>query len=89
MVNGIITAGGDIGSGNSSGSGSGGTINILTDSISGAGTLRANGGGYQVGAGGGRVAITAVSNGLGGGQAVATGGVSSQGTAANGTVVVQ
>jgi hypothetical protein len=54
---GVISANGEgVGCG-APGSGSGGTINIATTTMSGAGTITANGGNGEVGGGGGRIAI--------------------------------
>ncbi len=45
VLDGLITANGDQVSSCQAGSGSGGTVNIIASSISGAGTITANGGG--------------------------------------------
>ncbi|MBI5577298.1 MAG: hypothetical protein HY896_13180 [Deltaproteobacteria bacterium] len=57
VVDGVITSNGGSGSGYQSGSGSGGTISLDVGILSGAGTVRANGGAYEVGGGGGRIAV--------------------------------
>jgi Bacterial Ig domain/Bacterial Ig-like domain (group 2) len=56
-VEGSILASGAQGTGNGSGSGSGGSIKIETSMLHGAGAIRADGAAYEVGGGGGRVAI--------------------------------
>ncbi len=58
LLDGLISADGAAGSGNQSGSGSGGSIRIDTSSLAGSGTMRANGGALEVGGGGGRIAVT-------------------------------
>ena len=57
IVDGLLSASGGNGQGNGAGSGSGGSINITADTISGGGHIRANGAAFEVGAGGGRIAI--------------------------------
>ena len=89
-VNGVISSDGGSGGGNQAGDGSGGTVYIETGAIQGHGTIRANGGAYQVGGGGGRVAIhypgaSSDTNGL---FVVSAGGVGSNRTGADGTVHV-
>jgi hypothetical protein len=54
---GRIVADGQAGSGFSSGGGSGGSIKLSAESLSGDGTIEADGGGNEVGGGGGRIAI--------------------------------
>jgi hypothetical protein len=56
-IDGLMTAGGETGHGGQAGSGSGGTIYLKADALTGIGTIRANGYGYEVPGGGGRVAI--------------------------------
>ena len=56
-LDGLISANGANGTGWQAGSGSGGTIYINSSALSGAGVLRAKGAGYEVGAGGGRIAV--------------------------------
>ena len=51
-------ANGQIGTNWQAGSGSGGSIKIVTSLLEGSGTIAANGGAHEVGGGGGRVAIT-------------------------------
>ena len=58
VVDGKILANGEEGSGWQAGSGSGGSIKIVTSLLEGSGTIAANGGAHEVGGGGGRVAIT-------------------------------
>lgn len=57
IVDGSIASGGENGSGYNAGSGSGGAIFLAISTLSGTGAIRANGGGGEVGGGGGRVAI--------------------------------
>ena len=57
VLDGLVSAGGTDGGSWSAGSGSGGTIAIETETLSGSGAVRANGGEHEVGGGGGRVAI--------------------------------
>jgi len=57
VVDGSILANGGTGDGYQAGSGSGGSISITTSLLQGAGTIAANGGGNEVGGGGGRVAV--------------------------------
>ena len=57
IVDGSISANGGPGTGFQSGSGSGGSILVETSSLSGTGTIRANGYAHEVGGGGGRVAV--------------------------------
>jgi hypothetical protein len=54
---GRIVADGQTGSGWNSGGGSGGSIKILANSLTGDGTIEADGGGNEVGGGGGRIAV--------------------------------
>ena len=59
---GVISADGATSGGSAGGSGSGGSVNLRVDTLSGAGTITANGGGAStavpnVGGGGGRIAI--------------------------------
>ncbi|HCE66252.1 MAG TPA: hypothetical protein DER40_01640 [Geobacter sp.] len=57
-LDGVISADGGTGSADQQpGSGSGGTINLVTSTLSGSGAIRANGGGNQVGGGGGRISL--------------------------------
>lgn len=56
-IDGSVLANGQIGAGNVAGSGSGGSIQIQSDSIAGSGTIAANGGGNQAAGGGGRVVL--------------------------------
>lgn len=91
-VQGAVRADGGVGSGNAAGSGAGGSIHIETSLLEGSGSISANGGGSQVGGGGGRIAITY--DVLGGGtnnfdglkQITAAGGVGSFGNGSPGTV---
>jgi len=88
LVHGVLSAGGDSGGGNLAGSGSGGTIYIETGSLGGSGTIHADGGAYQLGGGGGRIAIyfPAASSDTNDLTASAAGGVGSHGSAAAGSV---
>ncbi|MBU4011821.1 MAG: hypothetical protein KJ882_13765, partial [Proteobacteria bacterium] len=54
---GTISANGGNGAGYDAGSGSGGGIYIITSTLSGSGLITANGGSFQVGGGGGRIAV--------------------------------
>jgi len=56
-VHGAIRSDGQSGTGFQSGGGSGGSIKIFADSLSGDGTIEADGGGTEVGGGGGRIAV--------------------------------
>lgn len=87
-INGLISANGDRGYGNSAGSGSGGGILIYTPNLSGTGEIRANGGAYQVGGGGGRVALhyKDATSDVAGLTVTTTGGVGSSRTGQDGTV---
>jgi large repetitive protein len=58
VVDGNLLANGGSGSGYQAGSGSGGSIKIETSLLQGTGAIAANGGAYEVGGGGGRVAVT-------------------------------
>ena len=75
IVNGTITAGT---SSSDKGSGSGGSIWIVADTLSGAGTIRANGGGTR-GGGGGRISLLDVGNHLFSGSVQVNGGAGSNG----------
>jgi len=57
VIDGEVSADGGNGQGNDAGSGSGGGIYFVVSTISGRGTVTANGGGYQIGGGGGRIAV--------------------------------
>jgi hypothetical protein len=57
VVDGIVSANGDNGDGSQAGCGSGGSIYIVAPDVRGTGSITANGGGFQVGGGGGRVAM--------------------------------
>jgi hypothetical protein len=71
LVDGLISADGAGASGYQSRSGSDGAIHIDTSSLSGAGTIRANGYAHEVGGGGGRISVFYDSLGLPAGQIVA------------------
>lgn len=86
VVNGAIRANGVNGNGSLAGSGSGGSIYLVTDAITGTGMITASGGGYQVGGGGGRIAIRTANIGIGAGQVEAAGGAGSHGSGGVGTV---
>src|SRR5690606_25983598 len=89
-ADGPITANGAIGNGNVSGSGSGGSINIVTSSLSVTGDISASGGGYQLGAGGGRIAIFHIDLETKDTSKIkALGGVGSSGSGGNGTVFLK
>ena len=58
VVDGTVTVNGEAGSPDySPGAGSGGTVNVATSTLSGRGLLTANGGGNEIGGGGGRIAV--------------------------------
>jgi large repetitive protein len=86
QLDGSILANGQIGAGSFAGSGSGGGINISVSTISGSGIIQANGGGYQLGGGGGRIAITAGTNTLNANNIEAKGGTGDSGSGEDGTV---
>ncbi len=86
VVNGLISSNGGGGTGYQSGSGSGGAIRIDTSSLSGAGTIRANGYPLEVGGGGGRVAVSYDSLSLPASQIAAEGGAGSYAVGDDGTV---
>jgi large repetitive protein len=70
------------------GSGSGGGINIIANDISGTGRIKANGGGHQVGGGGGRIAVIANTNTLDVNNIEAKGGVGGTASGEDGTVYI-
>ncbi len=72
---GRIVADGQAGSGFNSGGGSGGSIKISADSLSGGGTIEADGGGNEVGGGGGRIAIYVNSLAVATNRITAAGGI--------------
>ncbi|MBM2828438.1 MAG: hypothetical protein HW408_970, partial [Actinobacteria bacterium] len=86
VVDGLITANGGGGSGAQSGSGSGGTINLTVETLSGAGTTRANGGAAEVGGGGGRIAVDYNTLNMNQGQFQALGGPGNYAAGSAGTV---
>jgi hypothetical protein len=88
VLEGLITANGDQGSGWQAGSGSGGTVNIAVSTLSGAGTITVNGGAREVGGGGGRIAVY-YDNSTFTGQAVANGGDGNYADGQPGTVNIQ
>lgn len=57
IVDGRIAADGLRGNGFSAGGGSGGTVRLRVNALSGSGVIRADGGGNEVGGGGGRIAL--------------------------------
>ncbi len=57
VLDGAISANGGNGQGNDAGSGSGGAVHLVVSTLSGRGEATANGGGYEVGGGGGRIAV--------------------------------
>jgi hypothetical protein len=62
-LDGVIVANGAVSAGSAAGDGSGGTINISTGSLTGGGSLQANGGGNGIGTGGGGGRIAVVHSG--------------------------
>ena len=88
-------SGGAAGSGFRAGGGSGGTISIAANGLFGAGVIQANGGGDELGGGGGRVFIAystlgGPGNDLNGTRAItAYGGRGNQGSGSAGTVVLR
>ena len=86
VVDGQISANGHTGAGYSAGSGSGGSIRIQTSTLSGTGTVQANGGAHQVGGGGGRIAVHYDTLYLPGANITATGGAGSNAAGQDGTV---
>jgi len=89
-LGGRITANGGIGSGDyEPGSGSGGTVNIITEGLFGSGTITANGGANEVGGGGGRVAVTGVDPAGVTATIRAAGGAGSHRAGTAGTVVIR
>lgn len=85
-LDGQIVADGQTGGGYQAGSGSGGTINIHTGSLDGAGTVSASGGAYEVGGGGGRIAIAYDTLGLPSDHIRVTGGHGANRVGGNGTL---
>ncbi|MDR3418827.1 MAG: hypothetical protein P4L83_21850, partial [Nevskia sp.] len=87
---GTISANGGGGQGNQAGSGSGGAISITTSTLSGAGSIQANGGVYELGGGGGRIAVnyTDLST-FDTTHIQSLGGAGSWGAGADGTVVLK
>ena len=57
VSDGLISANGGNGGGNQAGSGSGGSIYIVSSTLSGEGIIQADGGSFEVGGGGGRIAV--------------------------------
>ena len=87
---GSIMANGQNGGGNNAGSGSGGAINLAVSAISGKGKVQANGAGYQLGGGGGRVAVNFVDiSTLDKSLLQALGGIGNTGSGGNGTVFLR
>ncbi len=87
IIDGNVSAkGGEDTGGNNAGSGSGGSILLQAQSISGAGQVVADGGGYQIGGGGGRVAVLYTTLSMDQGQFRANGGQGDAGDGGNGTV---
>ena len=86
LIDGRITAGGFPGADHTAGSGSGGSVNLRTGTLSGSGIVEANGGGRYLGGGGGRVAVRALSNAFILSNIRANGGTGSTASGQNGTV---
>lgn len=89
VLDGLITAVGAVGEGSHAGGGSGGTINIMAGSLSGAGVIRVNGGGSQIGGGGGRIAVHCDSFLFDEAHVEALGGPGSSMSGGNGTVIIK
>lgn len=84
--NGAIRADGQNGSGSNSGGGSGGSVKIFAGTLTGLGTLEADGGGNEVGGGGGRVAVYYNALSYNTNSATANGGSGSTSAGSAGTV---
>jgi large repetitive protein len=87
LLDGLITANGTTSDGSPAGDGSGGTVNISTVDISGAGQIQANGAGRGSGGGGGRISLlhTGISL-LPDSNLAAHGGIGNYATGADGSV---
>ena len=85
-IDGSISANGGDGHSYQAGSGSGGTVNVTTSNLSGTGTIQADGGAYQVGGGGGRVAIRYDTLNMPTENISADGGTGSNASGSDGTV---
>ena len=85
-VDGAISANGNLGNMWNSGSGSGGSVLLNVGTLSGVGTVQANGGGYEVGGGGGRVAVYYTTLNLPASQIQALGGNGGTSKGGHGTV---
>ncbi len=88
-VNGVLTANGTNGTGFNSGSGSGGSILLDVGTLQGTGIVRANGAAFEVGGGGGRVAVLYSTLGMGLSQIQALGGDASAADGGHGTVFLK
>ena len=89
VVDGVLSANGNNGSGYFSGSGSGGSVLINATTLSGIGTVRANGAPYETGAGGGRVAVNYTTLGMSTTQLRALGGNGVYASGGHGTVFLK
>lgn len=88
-VNGALRADGQTVNGCQSGGGSGGSIWIDTNMLTGTGTISANGGGSEVGGGGGRVAVYCASSTFDEALFQVLGGQGSNRTGGNGTLYIK
>jgi hypothetical protein len=86
LLDGSITARGQTGGSYQGGSGSGGAVLLEVGSISGLGGVYADGGGYEVGGGGGRVAVHYTTLAMPQSRFTAMGGQGTHGDGGNGTV---
>lgn len=89
VVNGELRANGGNGGGSLAGSGAGGSIVIDAGVLSGSGFVRANGGGYQMGGGGGRIALYCDEVSLDLSHVEVLGGQGTHGVGGNGTLYVR
>ena len=88
-VNGVLTANGTNGTGFNSGSGSGGSILLDVGTLQGTGIVRANGAAFEVGGGGGRVAVLYSTLGMSESLLRATGGDGGVADGGHGTVYLK
>jgi hypothetical protein len=89
LVAGTILANGQIGNGFQAGSGSGGSIKLVVGTLSGSGSVRANGGVGEVGGGGGRVAVFYTNLVMSATNLLATGGDGGNSDGGHGTVLLR
>ena len=89
QLDGALSVNGQTPAGANAGSGSGGTVDLETGTLAGNGFIRANGGGFEVGGGGGRVAIRYGNLALDSGHVEARAGQGSVMSAGNGTIFLK